>query len=350
MEIGIDSFAATIPNPATGLTVPPADRIEALLAEVETADRVGLDVFGVGEHHRKEFLDSAPAILLAAAAARTKRIRLTSAVTVLSAADPVRVFQDFATIDLISKGRAEIVVGRGSFGEAYPLYGFTMNDYDALFVEKLDLLLKLREETDVTWRGRFRPALTGQGVYPRPHQSNMPIWLGVGGTPQSFARAGALGLPLMVAIIGGSFDRFRPLVDLYREAGHRAGHAPEMLKVGVHAMGFVGETDQKAADAFFPGWAHIFTEIGRERGWSAATRAQFDAMRGPHGAFLIGNPQTVREKILAANKALGGISRITFQMSSAMLETQAMQRSIELLGTEVSPAVDEALKEVSYHG
>jgi probable LLM family oxidoreductase len=350
MEIGIDSFAATIPNPATGQTVPPADRLEALLAEVETADRAGLDVFGIGEHHRVEFLDSASAIILAAAAARTKRIRLTSAVTVLSAADPVRVFQDFATIDLISKGRAEIVVGRGSFGEAYPLYGFAMNDYDALFVEKLDLLLKLRQETNVTWKGRFRPPLTGQGVFPRPLQAKMPIWLGVGGTPQSFARAGTLGLPLMVAIIGGSFDRFRPLVDLYREAGHRAGHAAETLKVGIHAMGFVGDTDTSAGDAFFPGWAYMFTEIGRERGWSTATRAQFDAMRGPHGAFLIGSPQTVRDKIIAADRALGGISRLTFQMSSAMLETEAMQRSIELLGTEVAPAVRAKLGKAPQHG
>ncbi|WP_255408955.1 Atu2307/SP_0267 family LLM class monooxygenase [Caulobacter sp. BP25] len=339
----MDSFAATIPDPQTGHTVSAADRMEALLAEVETADRVGLDVFGIGEHHRKEFLDSAPAVILAAAAARTKRIRLTSAVTVLSAADPVRVFQDFATIDLIAKGRAEIVVGRGSFGEAYPLFGFAMQDYDALFAEKLDLLLKLRDEVGVTWRGRFRPPLTGQGVFPRPHQAKLPIWLGVGGTPQSFVRAGTLGLPLMVAIIGGSFDRFRPLVDLYREAGRRAGHGPDTLKVGVHAMGFVGETDQEAADAFFPGWAHMFTEIGRERGWSTATRAQFDAMRGPDGAFLIGSPQTVRDKVLAADKALGGISRLTFQMSSAMLETRAMQRSIELLGAEVAPAVKAAL-------
>lgn len=339
MEIGIDSFAATIPNPATGKTVPPADRIEALLAEVETADRVGLDVFGIGEHHRKEFLDSAPTVLLAAAAARTKRIRLASAVTVLSATDPVRTFQEFATIDLISKGRAEIVVGRGSFGEAYPLFGFAMEDYDALFAEKLDLLLKLRASISITWRGRFRPPLTGQGVYPRPHQEKLPVWLGVGGTPQSFVRAGTLGLPLMVAIIGGSFERFRPLVDLYREAGRAAGHAPEALKVGIHAMGFVADTDQSARDAFFPGWAHMSTEIGRERGWSPATRAQFDAMCGPKGAFLIGNPQTVKDKILDADRALGGISRLTFQMSSAMLETAAMQRSIELLGTGVAPAV-----------
>ncbi len=339
MEIGIDSFAATIPNPATGEVVPPADRISALLDEVETADRVGLDVFGIGEHHRKEFLDSAPTVLLAAAAARTKTIRLASAVTVLSATDPVRTFQEFATIDLISKGRAEIVAGRGSFGEAYPLFGFAFDDYDALFTEKLDLLLKLRETTEITWKGRFRPALTGQGVYPRPHQAKLPIWLGVGGTPQSFVRAGTLGLPLMVAIIGGSFDRFRPLVDLYRKAGQQAGHAPETLRVGIHAMGFVGDNDEAARDAFFPGWAHMFTEIGRERGWSRATRAQFDAMCGPQGAFLIGSPQTVRDKIMAADRALGGIDRLTFQMSSAMLETEAMQRSITLLGQEVAPAI-----------
>lgn len=339
MEIGIDSFAATIPNPATGQMVSPTERMAALLAEVETADRAGLDVFGIGEHHRQEFLDSAPTVILAAAAARTQRIRLASAVTVLSAADPVRVFQEFATIDLIAKGRAEIVVGRGSFGEAYPLFGFAMEDYDALFAEKLDLLLKLRADTHLTWRGRFRPPLNGQGIFPRPHQATMPIWLGVGGTPQSFVRAGSLGLPLMVAIIGGSFERFRPLVDLYREAGRNAGHAPDVLKVGIHAMGFVGDTDADARDAFFPGWAHMFTEIGRERGWSTATRAQFDAMCGPGGAFLIGDPHTVREKILAANAALGGIARLTFQMSSAMLQTEAMQRSIVLLGTEVAPAI-----------
>mgnify|MGYP003148224676 CR=1 FL=1 len=343
MEIGVDSFAAFKSDAAPGEFVPAADRMQALLAEVETADRVGLDCFGIGEHHRKEFLDSAPAVILATAAARTKNIRLSSAVTVLSAADPVRVFQDFSTIDLISRGRAEIVVGRGSFGEAYPLYGFSMHDYDALFVEKLDLLLKLREQTNVTWSGRFRPALTGQGVYPRPHQDRLPVWLGVGGTPQSFVRAGTLGLPLMVAIIGGSFDRFRPLVDMYREAGARAGHAPETLKVGLHALGFVGESDQAARDAFYPGWADMFSRIGRERGFPPASRAQFDAMCGPHGAYLIGNPETVRDKVLAASHALGGVSRLTFQMSSAMLETDAMQRSIELLGLEVAPAVRSAL-------
>ena len=292
----------------------------------------------------RNFSNSAPAVILAAAAARTRQIRLTSAVTVLSAADPVRVFQDFATLDLIAKGRAEIVVGRGSFGEAYPLFGFSMEDYDALFVEKLDLLLKLRDEVHVTWNCRFRPSLTGQGVFPRPHQKTLPIWRGVGGTPQSFARAGALGMPLMVAIIGGSFKRFRPLVDLYREAGRRAGHPAEALRVGVHAMGFVGDTDQAAKDAFFPGWAKMSTEIGRERGWSAMTRSQFEAMCSPEGAFLIGDPETVTQRALAASKALGGVSRITFQMSPAMLAPAAMRRSIELLGTEVAPMIRAATK------
>src|SRR5262245_25810227 len=253
MDIGIDSFAALLPGSSAATPPSPADRIASLLDEVEIADRVGLDVFGVGEHHRSEFLDSAPAVILAAAAARTQSIRLTSAVTVLSAADPVRVFQEFATLDLIARGRAEIVVGRGSFVEAYPLFGLRLEDYDALFAEKLDLLLKLRGSTEVRWSGRFRPPLTGQGVHPRPHQQQLPIWVGVGGTPQSFARTGALGLPLMVAIIGGAFERFRPLGDLYREAGRRAGHRPEDLRVGIHAMGFVADTTAEAKDVFFPG-------------------------------------------------------------------------------------------------
>ncbi|MDI4238597.1 LLM class flavin-dependent oxidoreductase [Bradyrhizobium sp. Arg237L] len=343
MEIGIDSFAAVLPDPVTGKLRSATDRMADLLEEVEVADRIGLDVFGIGEHHRAEFLDSAPTIILAAAAARTSQIRLTSAVTVLSAADPVRVFQEFATLDLIAKGRAEIVVGRGSFGEAYPLFGLDTRAYDDLFAEKLDLFLKLGETTNITWEGRFRPALTGQGVFPRPHQPRLPLWIGVGGTPQSFARAGALGLPLMVAIIGGSFERFRPLVDFYREAGARAGHDPEKLKVGVHAMGFVGETDAAAVDAFFPGWAHLMAKIGRERGWSPPTRRQFDDMAGPDGAFLVGKPATVAAKMLHASEALGGVTRITFQMSTASLETAAMKRSIELLGSEVAPIVRAAL-------
>ncbi|KJS40120.1 MAG: luciferase [Roseovarius sp. BRH_c41] len=342
MEIGIDSFAAIFPDPATGKVPAQADRMAALLDEVVAADQAGLDVFGIGEHHRPEFLDSAPAVILAAAAARTNRIRLTSAVTVLSAADPVRVFQEFATLDLIAKGRAEIVVGRGSFGEAFPLFGLDTRAYDALFAEKLELFLKLRDETHVTWDGRFRPALTGQGVFPRPQQPRLPLWLGVGGTPQSFARAGQLGLPLMIAIIGGSFDRFRPLVDLYRETGLQAGHNPDQLSVGVHAMGFVGDTDTAAKDTFFPGWAHLTETIGRERGWSAPTRQQFDAMAGPEGAFLVGGPEMVAAKMLHASEVLGGLSRITFQMSTASLETAAMQRSIALLGNEVAPVIRKA--------
>ncbi|MDK2761978.1 MAG: LLM class flavin-dependent oxidoreductase [Sphingopyxis sp.] len=339
MEIGIDSFAAILPDPATGRPPSATDRMADLIAEVEVADRVGLDVFGIGEHHRAEFIDSAPAIILAAAAARTERIRLTSAVTVLSAADPVRVFQEFATLDLIAKGRAELVVGRGSFGEAFPLFGLDTRAYDDLFAEKLDLFLQLRDQTNMNWTGRFRPPLTGQGVYPRPHQARLPVWLGVGGTPQSFVRAGTLGLPLMVAIIGGTYDRFRPLVDIYRQAGAQAGHDPSDLKVGVHAIGFVGDTAEAARDAFFPGWMHLMSTVGRERGWSPPTRGQFDDMAGDEGAFLIGDPAAVAAKMLRADEALGGLSRITFQMSTASLDTGAMRRSIELLGDEVAPIV-----------
>ncbi len=339
MEIGIDSFAAILPDPTTGALPSATDRMAALLAEVEVADRAGLDVFGIGEHHRTEFLDSAPAIILAAAAARTSRIRLTSAVTVLSAADPVRIFQEFATMDLISKGRTELVVGRGSFGEAFPLFGLDPRNYDDLFAEKLELLLTLRETSHPVWEGRFRPPLNGQGVFPRPHQPQLPIWLGVGGTPESFARAGLLGLPLMIAIIGGTFGRFRPLVDLYRQAGEKAGHDPATLKVGVHALGFVGATDGEAADAFYPGWAHLMGVVGRERGWTPPTRAQFADMAGPEGAYLIGAPRSVAEKVAQASEALGGVSRITFQMSTASVEPAAMKRSIELLGGEVAPIV-----------
>jgi len=339
MQIGVDSFAASISDPASGLTLKPVERIENLLEEIELADLVGLDVFGVGEHHRQEFLDSAPAVILAAAATRTKKIRLTSAVTVLSAADPVRVFQEFATLDLISHGRAEIVAGRGSFVESYPLFGLRLEDYDSLFAEKLDLLLKIRENTKVHWSGKHRAVLTGQAVYPRPVQDLLPIWLGVGGTPTSFVRAGILGLPLMVAIIGGEPERFRPLIDLYREAGRRAGHSPEQLTVGLHMVGFLGDSTEQAADDFFPGYAHTFTEIGKERGWRPATRLQFDALRGPMGAFLIGDAETVAEKILHVNEVLGGISRLTFQMGVATLPHRKMLRSIEILGTRVAPVV-----------
>jgi len=337
MQLGLDSFVAVRPDPVTGTTPAPAERFRQLLEEITLADRSGLDVFGIGEHHRHDFLDSAPAVILGAAAAITQRIRLASAVTVLSADDPVRVFQDFATLDLISQGRAEIVAGRGSFVEAYPLFGLDLADYDSLFKEKLELLLKIRVENPVTWSGQHRASLDGQGIFPRPLQASLPIWLGVGGTPASFVRAGELGLPLMVAIIGGEPHRFRPLIDLYRQAGARAGHASGKLRVGLHMLGYVADTEQQAADEFFPGYARAFTEIGRERGWPPVTRRQFDALRGPTGALLVGDPQTVVEKIHAIDRALGGVDRLTFQMSVASLPHPKMLRAIELLGTRVRP-------------
>src|SRR6202051_5104872 len=342
MQIGVDSFGAVIYDPATGLTVSHLQRMDNLLDEIVLAEQVGLDVFGIGEHHRAEFLDSAPVVILGAAATRTKNIRLTSAVTVLSAADPVRVFQEFATLDLISHGRAEIVAGRGSFVEAYPLFGLRLEDYDSLFSEKLDLLLKIRENPHFRWSGKHRAPLTGQAIYPRPLQNPLPIWVGVGGTPASFVRAGEVGLPLAVAIIGGEPRRFRPLIDLYRETGRRAGHGPEKLMVGLHAIGFLGDTTQQAADDFYPGYAHTFTEIGKERGWPPTTRAQFDAVRGPTGALLIGDAETVTEKMLYVNEVLGGISRITFQMGVSTLPHEKMLRAIEILGTRVAPIIRKA--------
>ncbi|HEX9428351.1 MAG TPA: LLM class flavin-dependent oxidoreductase [Candidatus Polarisedimenticolia bacterium] len=337
MQIGVDSFAAAYDD--LSLAVDPATRLRNLVEQIEHADQVGLDVFGVGEHHRREYLDSAPVVILGAAAARTHRIRLTSAVTVLSAADPVRVFQEFATLDLLSQGRAEMVVGRGSSIEAFPLFGFQLEDYDSLFEEKLELLLKIRENERVRWSGKHRPPLTGQGVYPRPVQNPLPIWRGVGGTPQSFARAGALGLPLMVAIIGGEPRRFRPLVDLYRETGTRAGYPLDRLRVGVHALGYVAPTTQEAADDFFPGYARAVASVAKERGWPPVTRAGFDAQRGPHGALLIGSPDEVAEKVVRHSEALGGISRITFQMNVASLPHAKLMKAIESIGTRVAPAL-----------
>ena len=337
MEVGIDSFAAAYDE--SSQAVSPADRLRNVVEQIEFADQVGLDVFGIGEHHRKEYLDSAPAVILAAAAARTEHIRLTSAVTVLSAADPVRVFQQFATLDLLSHGRAEMVVGRGSSIEAFPLFGFYLDHYDAIFAEKLDLLLKIRAEEHVHWSGEFRPALHGEGIYPRPLQDSLPIWLGVGGSPHSFVRAGELGLPLMVAVIGGETQRFRPLIDLYREAGRRAGHSPEQLKVGLHSLGYVAATTQEAADDFFPGYQRAFTDIGKERGWAPATRAGFDAQRGPLGALLIGSSDEVVDKVMRHSEALGGISRLTFQMNAASLPHLKMMKAIERLGRDVAPAL-----------
>ena len=340
MEVGIDSFAARFGN-KENTTFNSKDAMAELLDRIAHADQMGLDIFGIGEHHRREFLDSAPHIILAAAAGRTSRIRLTSAVNVLSAADPVRVFQNFSTLDLVSQGRAEMVVGRGSFIEAYPLFGLNLDDYDALFAEKLDLLLKIRDNEFVTWSGRFRPAMNNQPVYPRPLQDPLPIWLGVGGTPESFVRAGILGLPLMVAVIGGETHRFAPLVDLYREAGKRAGHAPEKLIVGLHSMGYVGETTEEAVNTFFPSFSAAMSEgVAKERGWPAMTRARFDAQNGPLGAYLVGSPEEVAEKILRHSEALGGISRVTFMMDAANLPHEKLMQSIELIGKKVSPLVN----------
>jgi probable LLM family oxidoreductase len=341
MEIGIDSFAAAYTD--ASLAESESQRLLNLIEEIEYADRLGLDSFGVGEHHREDYLDSAPVVILGAAAARTSKIRLTSAVTVLSAADPVRVFQEFATLDLLSKGRAEMVAGRGSFIDAFPLFGLDLKDYDALYDEKLNLLLKIREDEHVTWSGRFRPPLTGQGVYPRPVQNPFPIWIGVGGTPESFVRAGKLGLPLMVAIIGGETADFRPLVDLYKKTAVRYGHKLSELKVGMHSPGLVAESSQKAADEFYPGWARAIGSVAEERGWGQLTREDFDAQLGPEGSMLIGDPEEVAEKIIHHSKALGGISRVTFMMNASSLPHEKLMPSIELLGKRVAPLVREKL-------
>ncbi|OOG19381.1 luciferase [Sphingobacterium sp. CZ-UAM] len=342
MEIGIDSFIATGAYNGRLSSEENMTAMEALLSKIAFADQAGLHVFGLGEHHRKEFLDESPAVILAAAAARTQHIRLTSAVTVLSAADPVRVFQEYATLDIISKGRAEIVAGRGSFIDAFPLFGFNTQDYDALFEEKVKLLLEIRDHETVTWKGKFRAELIQQAIYPRPVQDQLPVWIGVGGTPQSFIRAGKLGLPLMVAVIGGETHRFRPLIDLYYEAGEKAGHPREKLKVGLHSLGFVADTTSKAKNLYFPGYQEMMGKIGKERGWSTPTREMFEAQAEPAGAYVIGNPEEVAEKILRHSEALGGISRFTFQMDNPGLSKDDIFRAIELIGTKVIPLVNQS--------
>jgi probable LLM family oxidoreductase len=339
MHVGVDSFVSQVTDPGTGHVVGPAERMAHLLEEIALADRVGLYSFGIGEHHRSEYYDSAPQVILAAAAARTERIRLGSAVKVLSADDPVRVFQQFATLDLISGGRIDLVVGRGSFTEAFPLFGLDLADYDSLFDEKLGLLLQLRDSVEVTWSGRHRPPLVNQSVFPRPVQDPFPIWVGVGGTPESVVRAGLLGLPLMVAIIGGEPRQFGPLVDLYRRAGAQAGHPPEALRVGLHVFGFVAESTQAAADTIYPGWHEMFAKVSRERGFAPPSRAQFDATSGPDGAFFLGDPDTVAAKLLRVSEQLGGVDRISLQMTNPRLAHEDLLRGIELLGTEVVPRV-----------
>jgi len=340
IEIGIDSFAAAPESNDADRTLDNSIAMAQLLERIEAADQAGLHVFGLGEHYRKEYLDSASPMILAAAASRTQKIKLTSAVTVLSAADPVRVFQSFATLDLLSKGRAEMVVGRGSFIESFPLFGLDLNDYDVLFSEKLDLLLQIREREIISWSGKFRPALEEQAIYPRPLQNPFPVWLGVGGTPASFVRAGRLGLPLMVAVIGGETHRFRPLIDLYRKAGEEYGQAPEKLKVGLHSLGYVASNASQAAEDYYPGYAKTFTQIGKERGWGPVTRSHFNSLTGPFGALVIGNPEQVAEKILRHSEALGGISRFTFQMDAGLITHSQWMKAIKLIGEKVIPLVN----------
>ncbi len=343
MEIGIDSFAKKTQTNEGGTVQDDARAMSELIERIVHADKVGLDVFGLGEHHREEFLDSAAHNILAAAAAKTENIRLTSAVAVISAMDPVRLFQNYATLDLISNGRAEIVAGRGSFTEAFPLFGLDFNDYDDLYAEKLDLLLKIRDENKVTWSGKFRPPLENQTVYPRPLQEKLPVWVGVGGTPASFVRAGALGLPLMVAVIGGETHRFRPLIDLYYEAAEKAGHDKASLKVGLHSLGFVANSKEEAIERYYPGYRVWFNQIGKERGWPPVTMERFEQQIGDLGAYVIGGPEEVAEKLVRHSEALGGLSRFTFQIDNAGLTHKDLMETYTLIGEKVKPLVLERL-------
>lgn len=332
MEIGIDSFASTAVGTDTNSYLNHQTTILQLLERIKKADEVGLDVFGVGEHYRKEFADSASPIILGAATQQTLRIKLTSAVSVLSVVDPVRLFQQFATIDLLSNGRAEMVVGRGSSIEGFPLFGYDLNEYDQIFSEKLDLLLRIREKETINWKGKYRAPLVEQSIYPRPLQSNIPIWLGVGGTPASFARAGQLGLPLMVAIIGGEVRRFRPLIDLYKESGVKAGHSESVLKVGIHVPGYLSSTLEQAKEEYYPGYAAIMTKFGRERGWPPVTPQHFAHASSIEGAIFLGDASWVAEKIMHHHKTLGGIDRLTFQMDMAAFPQEKLLQSIEWIG------------------
>jgi probable LLM family oxidoreductase len=341
-EVGIYSFVDRTPDPVTGARVTAGERMRNLLETIELADQVGLDVFGIGEHHRPEYVASAPVVILAAAAARTTRIRLTTAVTVLSSDDPVRVFQDFATLDLISNGRAEIMAGRGSFTESFPLFGYDLHDYDTLFAEKLDLLLKLRESETITWSGTHRAAIHNRGVYPRPVQPQLPVWIAVGGTPESVIRAGTLGLPLAVAIIGGMPERFAPLVDLYREAARRAGHDPAQLPVSINSHGFIADDARQAADDYYPSATMVMNKIGRERGWQPATRQQLEAGKTLRGADFVGTPDQIIEKILFQHEIFGH-QRLLLQLGIGAVEHAKMMRAVELLGTQVAPVVRQAI-------
>lgn len=342
MEIGISTFVETTPDPQTGEVISHAQRIREVVEEIVLADQVGLDVYGVGEHHRKDYAASAPAVILAAAAAQTQRIRLTSAVTVLSSDDPVRVFQDFATLDGISNGRAEIMAGRGSFIESFPLFGYDLDNYDELFDEKLELLLKIRESEKVTWKGGHRPAINNLGVYPRPVQNPLPVWIGSGGNQESVVRAGLLGLPLVLAIIGGSPVQFAPLVELYKKAARHAGHDASLLPVASHSHGFIAETTELAADKFFPSTQQSMNVLGRERGWGPYTRSSFDAARSFEGALYVGDSDTVAQKIIHLRKQVG-ITRFLLHVPVGTMPHDDVMRAIELLGTEVAPRVREEI-------
>lgn len=342
MEIGISTFVETTPDPQTGEVISHAQRIREVVEEIVLADQVGLDVYGVGEHHRKDYAASAPAVILAAAAAQTQRIRLTSAVTVLSSDDPVRVFQDFATLDGISNGRAEIMAGRGSFIESFPLFGYDLDNYDELFDEKLELLLKIRESEKVTWKGGHRPGIHNLGVYPRPVQNPLPVWIGSGGNQESVVRAGLLGLPLVLAIIGGSPVQFAPLVELYKKAAKHAGHDASLLPVASHSHGFIAETTELAADKFFPSTQQSMNVLGRERGWGPYTRSSFDAARSFEGALYVGDSDTVAKKIIHLRKQVG-ITRFLLHVPVGTMPHDDVMRAIELLGTEVAPRVREEI-------
>lgn len=341
-EIGIYSFVELTPDPRTGQKISPAERTRNLLEEIELADQVGLDVFGLGEHHREEYVSSAPDVMLAAAAARTRNIRLSSAVTVLSSDDPVRVFQRFATLDLVSAGRAEIIAGRGSFIESFPLFGYDLHDYDELFTEKLDLLLALREQERITWRGKHRPSLSGQAVYPRPKQEKLPIWIGVGGTPESVVRAAVRALPMALAIIGGMPERFAPMAQLYRHAAQEAGHDPATLPLSINSHGFIADTRREAIDTAFPAFKIVMDKIGRERGWPPMRQDQFEASTTLRGANFVGSPDDIIEKILFQHEIFGH-QRLLLQLSVGSMPHKDLLHAIELLGTKVAPVVREEI-------
>ncbi len=341
MELGLYTFAEITPDPVTGKTITAHQRLHDLVEEIELAEQVGLDVFAVGEHHRPDYAVSSPAVVLAAAAVKTKRIRLSSAVTVLSSDDPVRIFQDFATVDLLSGGRAEIMAGRGSFIESFPLFGYDLRDYDELFEEKLELLLRISSQEVISWKGKHRPAINQLGVYPRPLQEQLPVWIAIGGTPQSVIRAARLGLPLALAIIGGQPAQFAPLLELYRRTGREAGHENK-LRAGINTHVYIADTSQQAADEFYPSYAQVMTKLGKERGWPPMSRQQYEAMRAPQGSLMVGSPQQVIDKILYGHELFGN-DRFLAQMSVGTLPHAQMMRSIELFGTQVAPAVRKAI-------